>query len=113
MRKPYRSVRLIQTKWNGIVSQLGQKLIARKFAIANAPHAASGQLRRSKSITGMADGLDRCVGAEFFAQSADTDVDDIRAWIEVIAPDLRQQAFTADDLAGMLGEMMENAKLAV
>ena len=27
-RKPYRSVRLIQTKWNGIVSQLGQAIIA-------------------------------------------------------------------------------------
>ena len=27
-RKPYKSVRLIQTKWNGIVSQLGHATIA-------------------------------------------------------------------------------------
>ena len=35
-RKPYRSVRLIQMKWNGIVSQLGHAIIAATFAAANA-----------------------------------------------------------------------------
>ena len=48
-------------------TQLGQMLIATKFAIANPAHAASGQLRRSKPITRMADGLDRCVGSELLA----------------------------------------------
>src|SRR5207249_890167 len=91
----------------------GQRLIARKFATANRPQPTSGELRRSKSITGMANCLDWCVGAEFLAQSADADVDDVRPRVEVIPPDLRQQAFTADDLARMLSEVMEDAKLAI
>src|SRR5438093_12202105 len=61
----------------------------------------------------MANCLDWCVGAEFLAQSADADVDDVRPRVEVIPPDLRQQAFTADDLARMLSEVMEDAKLAI
>ena len=43
----------------GIVSQLGQRAIARRFAAANANHAASTALGRSKPVAAMADGLDR------------------------------------------------------
>jgi len=39
-RKPETSVRLIQMKWNGIVSQPGQAIIAAKFAAANATHSS-------------------------------------------------------------------------
>src|SRR2546422_5990194 len=96
-----------------MVSQPGHKLIATKFAIANAPQAASGQLRRNTPITRMANRLDRRVRAELLAQAADADVDDIRAWIEVVAPDLRQQPFAADHLALVLQQVVEDAKLTV
>src|SRR5919201_4179619 len=36
-------------KWKGIVSQSGNRIIATKFAIANATHASSTHLRRTKA----------------------------------------------------------------
>src|SRR5439155_25125201 len=101
-RKPESNVRLIQTKWKGIVSQPGQTAMATKFAIAKAAQATSGHLRRRKAIARMAKGFDRRVVAELLAQPPNTDVDDVRVRIEVVAPDLGEQALAADHLAPML-----------
>src|SRR2546423_14383615 len=99
-------------KWNGIVSQLCHRHIATRFAAANATHAISSDLRRSNPVPRVANGLDR-VGAELLPQAADADVDDVRARVEVVAPDLREQALAADDLAGVQDQVMEEPELAV
>src|SRR5689334_22793286 len=100
-------------KWNGIVSQPGKKTMATRFAAAKAAHATSTGLRHAKAITDMAHGLDRCVPAELVPQPADAHVDDVRARIEVIAPDLREQALATQHLAGVLGEVMQQSELPV
>lgn len=61
----------------------------------------------------MTDGLDRSVSAEFLAEAADADLDDIRPRIEVEAPDLGEEPLAADHFTLVLDQMMENAKLAV
>src|SRR6266540_1519163 len=61
----------------------------------------------------MADGLDRGLRAELLAEATDADLHDVGAWIEVVAPDLGEQALAADDLSRVLDEMMEQAKLPV
>src|SRR5882724_2092276 len=96
-----------------MVSQPGQMPMATKFAIAKAAQATSGHLRRRKAIARMANGFDGCVCTQLLAEPANADVDDVRARIEVIAPDLRKQAFAADHLALMLEQVMEDAKLAI
>src|SRR2546428_4581334 len=112
-RKPKSSVRLMKTKWNGTVSQLGHTAMATKFAIAKAAQAASGHLRCSKPIARMANGFDRRVCTELFAEPANADVDDVRPRIEVVTPDLRDQTFSADHLTLMLEQVMENAEFAI
>ena len=87
-RKPNRSVRLIQTKWNGIVSQLGHAIIAPMFAAAKAAHPTSTECLRDQAITGMSNRLDRGVGAELLAQPPHADVDDVGAGVEAIPPDV-------------------------
>src|SRR6266550_1508039 len=107
------SVRLIQTKWNGIVSQPGQMPIATKFAIAKAAQATSGHLRRREAIARMANGFDRRVRTELLAQPPNTDVDDVRVRVEVVAPDLGKQTLAADHLALVLEQVMKDAKFAI
>src|SRR5207244_10486568 len=87
--------------------------MATKFAIANAAQRASSRLRRSKTIARIANRLDRCVGPELLAQSANADVDDVRAGIEVVSPDLGQQALAADHFPRVLEQVMQHPKLAV
>src|SRR5258705_13710419 len=87
--------------------------MATKFAIAKAAQATSGHLRRRKAIARMANGLDRRVRAELLAQPPNTDVDDIRLRIEVVAPDLGEQALAADHLALVLEQVVEDAELAI
>src|SRR5437763_480970 len=89
-------------KWNGIVSQRSQRIIASRFAIANANQASSTALRFGQAVTGMADGFDRRPGAELLAQAPDADVDDVGVGVEVVAPDLGEQPLAADHLAGGL-----------
>src|SRR5438105_2990702 len=98
-------------KWNGIVSQLGQSSIAPRFARANRPHAASRSLGR-KAIPHVTDGLDRS-RPELLPQPADADVDDVRARVEVIPPDIGEQLLAADSLAAMADEMVEEPELTV
>src|SRR5437764_14640619 len=100
-------------KWNGIVSQLSQWIIARRFATAKRPHPRSIALSRGKAVPRVADGLDRRVGAELLPQPANADLDDVRAGIEVVAPHLGEQALAADDLARVLQEVVQEAELAV
>src|SRR5207302_1841374 len=102
-RTPYTSVRLIQTKWNGIVSQLGQAIIATQFAAAKTAHPASSGLRRSQPITRMSHGLDRCLGPELLPQSAHADLDDVRARVEVVAPHLGEQLLQRERLRHVVG----------
>src|SRR2546422_10211284 len=73
---------------------------------------ASVCLRCSNPIPRVPDGLDR-LGAELLAQAADADVDDVRARVEVVAPDLGEQALAAHDLAGVQHQVLEEPELAV
>src|SRR5438270_12420591 len=57
--------------------------------------------------------LDGCVRPELLAQSADADVDDVRARVEVVAPDLGEQALAAHDLARVEDQVVEEPELAV
>src|SRR5512144_3194332 len=100
-------------KWKGTVSQLGKRVIATRFAAANANQAASTDLCRSQPIAAMSHRLDRRVRAELLPQSPDADVDDVRAGVEVVAPDLREQPLAADDLALVAREMVQQPELAV
>src|SRR5581483_7354577 len=100
-------------KWNGTVSQYGHSHIATRFATAKATQAASRDLCRNQAVARIANRLDRRLRAELLAQAADEDVDDVRAGVEVEAPDLREEPFAADHLARVRGEMMEEAELAI
>src|SRR6266704_1167453 len=100
-------------KWNGIVSQLPQRRIPTRFATANTPQAISSGLRRNQSVARMSHRLDRRLRAELLPEPPHTNVDDVRARIEVVTPDLRQKPLAADHLAGVLDEVVEQAKLAV
>src|SRR5437762_9157581 len=100
-------------KWNGTVSHRSQRTIASRFATANATQPSSTALRLSQSVAGMTNGFDRRSGPELLAQPADADVDDIRAWIEVITPDLGEQPLAADDFAGAFEQAVEKLELTV
>src|SRR5438552_7654494 len=96
-----------------MVSQLGHSSIAARFAAANANHASSTELRRSESITAMPHRLDGSVLAELLPEPPDADLDDVRARIEVVAPDVREQPFPAHDLAFVEHQVVEEPELAV
>src|SRR5436190_12314243 len=100
-------------KWKGIVSQRSQRIIASRFAIANANQPSSTALRLSQAVSGMSDCLDRRTGAELVAETADADVHDVRVRIEVIAPDLGEQPLAADDLARTFEQPVQDLELAV
>ena len=51
--------------------------------------------------------------AELPAQAAHADVDDVRAGVEVVAPDHGQDAVARDHLAGVPDEVMQEPELAV
>src|SRR5436190_23459752 len=100
-------------KWNGMVSQRSQRIIASRFASANATQASSTALRFGQAVTGMADGVDRRSGAELLAQAPDADIDDVGVWVEVVAPDLREEPLAADHLACALEQAVQDLELAV
>src|SRR5437879_1815873 len=99
-------------KWNGMVSQLSQRIIAAAFATANAAHATAIARGRADAITHIANRLDRGC-AELLPQAPNTHVDDIRLRIEVIAPDLREELLAADHLARVPGEVMQQPELPI
>src|SRR5919201_1450658 len=102
-------------KWKGIVSHGSQSAIATRFATANAPHASSSRLSLSlgKAVSRVADGLNRRLRAELFAQPAHADLDDVRARVEVVAPDLGEQPLAAHDLARVEREVVQEPELAI
>ena len=53
------------------------------------------------------------VGTELLPQAADADLDDVRAWIEAVAPDIREQLLAADDLALVAQQVAEQLELAI
>src|SRR6478735_456249 len=66
--------------------------------VAGAPHRVED--RRGEAVL------------EFATQTADMDVDDVRARIEVIIPDLLEHHRPRDDLSGMAGEEFEQVEFA-
>src|SRR5438067_382155 len=100
-------------KWKGIVSQLSQRTMARKFAPANSNQPSSQSLGRIEAVAGVTDGTDRGVVAELLAQATDADVDDVGAGIEVVAPDLGEQTLAAEHLARIGGQLVQQLELAV
>src|SRR5919204_6104250 len=100
-------------KWKGTVSHAFHTSIAPRFATAKMPHAISSLLGLGKPIPRMPDRLDWCVGPELLPQPADADLDDVRARVEVVAPDLGEQPLAAHDLARMAREMVQQAELPV
>src|SRR2546423_8115227 len=100
-------------KWKGIVSQLGQSSIAARFAAATASKARWTSLARTQPIAAMPHSLDRSAGAELAPQASYAHLDYVRARVEVVPPDLREQALAADDLALVLDEVVQEAKLTV
>src|SRR6478672_5560066 len=96
--------------WKGIVSHEGQATITARQPTASAPHAASSWLGDRQPVTRMAHRLDRGGGTELLAQAPDAHLDDVGAGVEAVAPDLGEQTLAAHDLAGMSGEVVEQAE---
>src|SRR4051812_40821183 len=100
-------------KWNGIVSQSGHISIAATFASANTVQAMSIGSGCREPVARMPHRFDRGVIAELLAQTPHRDLDDVRTWIEVVAPDLREQPLAADHLAGMERELPQQTEFPV
>src|SRR5581483_12254113 len=67
----------------------------------------------SKSIPGVANGLDGGRRAELRAQAPHAHVDHVRTGIEAVAPHLGEQPLAAHDLAGVRGEVVQQPELAI
>src|SRR2546423_4894457 len=100
-------------KWKGTVSHDCHTNMPTRFATANRPHPISSRLSLNKPVPRVADGLNRRFRAELLAQAADADLDDVRARVELVAPDLGQQALAAHDLPRVAREVVEEPELAV
>src|SRR2546430_3224032 len=101
-------------KWKGTVSQASHRTIAAMFAPAKISHPRSTTLLgRIEAVAGVPDRAYRDVFAELLAQPADADVDDVGAGVEVVAPNLGEQALAAQHLARVGGEMVEKLELAI
>jgi len=61
----------------------------------------------------MPNSLDRGFRSEFLAQTTHADLDDVGARVEVVAPDLGEQALAADNLARVFNEMVKQPELPV
>src|SRR2546423_3577318 len=66
-----------------------------------------------EQIADIANRLDERFRAELSAQPPDRDVQDVRARIEVVAPDVREELLAADHVAAPLDELVEQPELAV
>src|SRR5438477_11710073 len=100
--------------WKGTVSQLSQCTIAITFTTAKRPQATSSAWSlRGNPVANVPRRLDRRVRAKLAPHTADADLDHVRARVEVIAPHLGEQALAADDFAGALAQVEQQAELAV
>src|SRR5437588_4602545 len=100
-------------KWNGTVSHDCHTYMPTRFAAANTPHPISSRLSLGKAVPRLADGLDRGLWPQLLAQTTDADLDDVRARVEVVAPDLGEEALAAHDLARVEGEVVKEPELTV
>src|SRR5947208_3200886 len=108
-------------KWKGTVSHSENTSIAARFAMANANHAPSTQVKRrvGQSRSAAIDPIaltphgfhDVC--AELRAETPHVHVDDVGAGIEVVAPDAREKPLLRDRLAGMLEQLLQKEELAL
>src|SRR2546423_2099859 len=87
--------------------------MATRFAAANAAQPSSSQLRRSQAIADVPHRLDLNARPELLPQPADADIDDVRARVEVVAPDVGEQALAADRVARVLHQLLQQSELAV
>src|SRR5579862_1874179 len=106
-------VRLIQTKWNGIVSHDGHAIIAATLTPAKANQPTSTLRLRSQAIPDMANSLDWRHWPELLAKPPDADLDDVRSRVEAIAPDLREQSLPARHFSLALRQVLEQPELAI
>src|SRR5437870_3803202 len=120
-RNPYRTVRLTQMKWNGTVSHVGMTSIAARLASEKTTQATS--IHRSRCGHSIASGRieavpyptgrrDR-VRTELRAEPADVDVDHVRARVEVVAPDRRQQPLLRHRASRVSHQLLKQQELAI
>src|SRR5919106_1418189 len=70
---------------------------------------------RAEDISNTAHGVQQLLfegPIDLVPQAADQDVDDIRLWIEVVLPDVRQDHRLRDDAPGVAHQVFEQRKLA-
>src|SRR3954451_4548837 len=87
--------------------------MAARFRPANAAHASSSCLSRADPVAGMTHRFDSGIRADLAPQPAHTYVDDIRAWVEVVAPHRGEDALAADHLTRVLDQVAQHPELAV
>src|SRR5512132_258295 len=120
-RKPYRTVRLTQMKWNGTVSHEEMMSIAARLASENSTQATS--IHRSRfghsSVSGRIEPVshptdrgDR-VWTELRAEAANVDIDHVRSGVEVVTPDRREQPFLRHRASCMPHQLLEEQELSV
>src|SRR5580765_1163397 len=120
-RKPYRTVRLTQMKWNGTVSHEGMRSIAARLATENRTQATSihrsrfGHSSASGRIEPVSNPTDRGdrVRTELRAEAANVDVDHVGPRIEVVAPDRRQQPLLRHGASRMPHQLLKEQELSV
>src|SRR5687768_5454322 len=100
-------------RYSGRVSPDGSAAHEAIAATMRRTQAASSALVCSEPIAGMSQRLDRRRRPELSAKPADADVDDVRARAEVIAPDGGEEPFTAQDLARVQCEVVQQPELPV
>src|SRR5262245_40065865 len=111
---PYTMDRVIQTKWNGIVSRPGSAYIAQMLTTANAIQPpSSNRLVRVEAVTHMPNGLHSLVGIELGSQASDADVDDVATGVEHQAPHVGEQFGAAAYVARSTHQMLQQQELAL
>src|SRR2546423_9837314 len=103
-------------KGRGIVPELGKAPIGAGSAAANAtppPPTGPKPLRGGGRVPAMPNGLDGCLRAELLPQSPDAHVDHVGARVEVVPPDVREQALARHHLALVEDEVVQEPELAV
>src|SRR5581483_7180499 len=112
-RKPYSSVRLIQMKWNGIVSHDGESTMTTRQPAENSAQLSSSQSGRGQPVTRMSHRFDRPVRPELLAEPPDAHVDDVRPRVEAVPPHLGEEPLAAHHLARVRDEVIQQPEFAV
>src|SRR5438046_827980 len=134
VRNPYTSVKLIQMKWNGTVSQPANAKIATRLTAENTAHPASSRAGRNGQLSLMANRpsppmrparppsavgklialtayrLDQAE-AELGPQAPHAHVDHVGARVEVVSPHAGQQPALGHRLAEVLRQLAQQQEL--